>query len=150
LSGWLLDTNVVSELRRPRCHVRVREWVETQPNEALYLSRITIAEIRYGIERARAPRLRQELSRWLQTTLIPWFGERILEIDEAVLIEWRRMVERGRAVGHTFSQPDLFLAATAAVHGLTVATRNVGDFSAAGVSIVNPWQHGTAPTDRSV
>ena len=140
MSGWLLDTNVLSELRKRHCAASVREWIEAQPNESLYISRVTIAEIRYGIERAREPRLREELGTWLDTSLRPWFGERVLEIDEAVLIEWRRMVERGRLVGHTFSQPDLFLAATASVHGLTVATRNVDDFVAAGVPIVNPWR----------
>ncbi|MGH6943272.1 MAG: type II toxin-antitoxin system VapC family toxin, partial [Geminicoccaceae bacterium] len=81
------------------------------------------------------------LSAWLDQTLRPWFGARILEIGEDVILEWRRMVELGRRIRHTFSQPDLFLAATAAFHGLTVATRNVTDFEHTGVSVFNPWTH---------
>jgi toxin FitB len=74
---------------------------------------------------------------------------RILEVSEEVSLEWRRMVERGRRIKHTFSQPDLFLAATAALHGLTVATRNVADFAGAGVPVFNPWtQEATRPSHR--
>ena len=72
--------------------------------------------------------------------LLPWFSGRILEIDEAVIVEWRRMVEKGRKQNYTFSQPDLFIAATASVHGLGVATRDVDDFARAGVAIVDPWE----------
>jgi predicted nucleic acid-binding protein len=79
------------------------------------------------------------LQAWLDAELRPWFGDRILEIDEDVILEWRRMVQRGRAAGHTFSQPDLFIAATASVAGLCVVTRNVADFVLAGVPVFNPW-----------
>lgn len=140
MRGWLLDTNVVSELRKPSCDDRVRAWSETQPPESFHLSRVTIAEIRFGIEQARDTRFRSELSTWLERTLRPWFGARILDIDEETILEWRRMVERGRARRHTFSQPDLFIAATAAIHDLTVATRNTTDFEHAGVRILDPWK----------
>lgn len=105
----------------------------------MFLSTITIAEIRFGIELHRDAAFRSELSAWLDQTLRPWFGARILEVSEDVILEWRRMVERGRAIKHTFSQPDLFLAATAAQHGLIVATRNVADFEHAGVPVLDPW-----------
>ncbi|MGH9174946.1 MAG: type II toxin-antitoxin system VapC family toxin [Vicinamibacterales bacterium] len=139
MSGWLLDTNVISELRKPRCHDAVKTWSEVWPPELLYLSRITIAEIRCGIERHPRQSLREQLEAWLEEELRPWFGERVLELDEEVILEWRRMVQRGKATGHTFSQPDLFIAATAAVAGLVVVTRNVADFALAGVPVYNPW-----------
>jgi predicted nucleic acid-binding protein len=136
---WLLDTNVISELRRPRCHAEVRSWSEAQAPELVHLSRITIAEIRVWIEQQASQRLRQQLETWLYEELRPWFRERILEVDEEVILEWRRIVQRGRRVGQTFSQPDLFIAATAAVVGLAVVTRNVADFALAGVPVLNPW-----------
>lgn len=136
---WLLDTNVISERRKPRCEAAVRSWSEAQAPELLHLSRITIAEIRFGIEQHARGRFRQQLETWLDAELRPWFAERILEVDEEVVPEWRRMVQRGRALGHTFSPPGLFIAATAAVAGLAVATRNVADCELAGVPALNPW-----------
>jgi toxin FitB len=135
----LLDTNVISELRKPRCHLAVRAWSEGQDPELLHISRITVAEIRFGIEQHASGEFRKRLEAWLDDELRPWFGERILEVDEEVILAWRRMVQRGKASRHTFSQPDLFIAATAAVHGLCVVTRNVADFALAEVSVLNPW-----------
>jgi Predicted nucleic acid-binding protein, contains PIN domain len=108
VKGWLLDTNVVSELRKPRCNEAVKAWSEAQPPISFFLSRVTIAEIRFGIEKQADPAFKAELLTWLDNTLRPWFGERILDLDEEVLLEWRRMVEWGKALGHTFSQPDLY------------------------------------------
>ena len=136
---WLLDTNVISELRKPRCDMAVRRWSEAQAPALLHLSRITIAEIRFGIEQHPSRSFRERLATWLDDELRPWFAERILEVDEEVILEWWRMVQRGRAVGHTFAQPDLFIAATAAVAGLSVVTSNVADFALAGVPVLNPW-----------
>jgi toxin FitB len=136
---WLVDTNVISELRKPRCDEAVKSWSEAQAPEVLYLSRITIAEIRFGIEQHADARFRESLQAWLDAELRPWFGDRILEVDEEVILEWRRMVKRGKAVGHTFSQPDLFIAAMATVAGLCVVTRDVTDFVLAGVAVYNPW-----------
>ena len=111
MTGWLLDTVVVSELRKPRCDPRVKKWSETQAPERLFLSRVTLAEIRFGIEQVKDVSFRGALATWLNRALQPWFAERILDVDEDVLVEWRRMVARGRAINHTFSQPDLFIAA---------------------------------------
>lgn len=139
MTRWLLDTNVISELRKPLCAASVRAWAEAQPPEAMFLSRVSVAEIRFGIERVAESAFRSELLAWLDGTLRLWFGDRLLDVDEDVLLEWRRMVARGRAMNHTFSQPDLFIAATAAVHGLCVVTRNVADFTRAAVAVFDPW-----------
>jgi predicted nucleic acid-binding protein len=139
--GWLIDTNVVSELRKgTRCARAVRAWSEAVPPLACFISRISIAEIRFGIERAADPAFRAELEAWIQDGVLPWFGARVLEVDEAVLIRWRRLVAEGRAGNYTYAQPDVLLAATALVHQLGVATRNVEDFVRSDVRIVNPWE----------
>jgi predicted nucleic acid-binding protein len=142
VSGWLLDTNVISELRRVRPEPRVVEFVASQPLEALYLSAVTLAEIRFGIERVGDPSRRAELTDWLTHKVRPMFGQRVLPISEEVMLKWRLMVEEGRQAGHTFSQPDLIIAATAVHHGLTVVTRDVGDFERARVAVLNPWTAG--------
>lgn len=139
MRGWLLDTNVVSELRKPSCDPAVKAWSDNQPPGSLFLSTVTVAEIRLGIERRDDSAFRRELTAWLDHSLRPWFAERILQVDEEVILEWRRMVEKGRKEGTTFSQPDLFIAATARLHDLSVATRNVTDFERAGVGVFNPW-----------
>ncbi len=138
MRGYLLDTNVISELRKTSCHQAVRAWSENQPAEVLYLSTVTLAEIRYGIEKQPDPAFRQILVEWIDTWLRPWFSGRILEIDEGVILMWRRMVARVKIPGVTFSQPDLFIAAIAAVHDLSVVSRNVRDFENTGVEILDP------------
>ena len=90
--------------------------------DSLFLSTVTLAEIRYGIECQPDAAFREELELWLAEELRPWFARRILPVDEDVILEWRRMVARGRKRSITFSQPDLFIAATAQVHALTVCT----------------------------
>jgi toxin FitB len=139
MNGWLLDTNIVSELRNPNCHQLVRQWSERQLPQSFYLSTVTLAEIRFGIERAKDEAFRQELTQWLNETLRPWFSDRILPVDEAVILMWRHMVEQGRKHGYTYSQPDLFIAATAVLQDLCVATRNVMDFQKSGVAVFNPF-----------
>ncbi len=139
MTGWLLDTNVISELRRPRPNPHVVAFVAAQPEDQLFLSEVTLAEIRFGIEQLSDPERRAALSAWLNTTLRPLFVRRILPLTEDVILRWRLMVEAGRRRGHTFGQPDLFIAATAAEAGLTVVTRDTIDFEAAGVPVFNPW-----------
>ena len=140
MTGWLLDTNVVSELRKKRPDRHVKAWSDAQAADSLFLSSVTLAEIRYGIERQPDPKFRNELTVWLDHRLRPWFAGRILPVDEEVILEWRRMVARGRERSITFSQPDLFIAATAQVHSLVVCTRNEDDFRQTGVPVFNPWR----------
>ena len=144
MSGWLLDTNVISELRKPRPSARVRQFVAAQPLEALFVSTITFAEIRYGIETVQDPIRRAELHDWLTHKMRPLFEQRVLEVSEDIMFKWRLLVEEGRKTGHTFSQPDLIIAATALHHGLTVVTRDTADYRLARVPLLNPWVEGMA------
>jgi predicted nucleic acid-binding protein len=139
MSGFLLDTNVVSELRRPVPNRRVARFVAETPLDQLHLSVVTFAEIRFGIEAAPAAARRAELTGWLDSALRPMFEDRALPIDEGVLLRWRLIIADGRARGYTFSHPDVLIAATAAHHGLAVATRNAREFIAAGVAVFDPW-----------
>ncbi|ANV85067.1 twitching motility protein PilT [Picosynechococcus sp. PCC 7003] len=139
MKGWLLDTNVISELRQPNCHPAVKAWSDRQSPQSFYLSTVTIAEIRFGIERVQDEMFRQELIAWLNGTLRPWFSDRLLGVDEDVILRWRWLVEKGRQEHYTFSQPDLFIAAIASLHNLCVVTRNVGDFAKADVPVFNPF-----------
>ncbi|MCW5631903.1 MAG: type II toxin-antitoxin system VapC family toxin [Rubrivivax sp.] len=139
MTGWLLDTNVISELRRLRPEPRVVAFVAGQPLEALYVSAVTLAEIRFGIEQVADAGRRAALQDWLQLKVRPMFERRVLEVTEEVMLRWRLLVEEGRKAGHTFSQPDLIIAAIAIHNGLTVVTRDVEEFERAGVAVVNPW-----------
>jgi predicted nucleic acid-binding protein len=139
VSGWLLDSNVISELRRPRPSARVRSFVASQRLEDLFVSTVTFAEIRYGIETVDDPIRRAELNDWLLHRVRPMFDQRVLEVSEDVMLKWRLLVDDGRKVGHTFSQPDLIIAATALQHGLTVVTRDTSDYKLARVPLLNPW-----------
>lgn len=142
MTYWLLDTNVLSELRRPRPDRRVAAFVEGEPFESLHVSVMTFAEIRFGIERQPDAASRADLFTWLTHQLRPFFGERVLPLSEDVVLRWRLLVEEGRKAGHTFSQPDLFIAATALHHGLTVVTRDTSQFARARVPVHNPWMDG--------
>lgn len=139
MSGWLLDTNVISELRRPRPNARVRGFVARQRLEDLFVSSVTFAEIRFGIEKVAETARRTELTDWLQHRVRPMFGQRFLEVSEDIMFRWRVLVEEGRKSGHTYSQPDLIIAATALHHGLTVVTRDTRDYELARVPLINPW-----------
>jgi predicted nucleic acid-binding protein len=139
VSGWLLDTNIISELRRPRPSARVRNFVARQRLDDLFISTVTLAEIRFGIDALDDSIRRAELNDWLVHSVRPLFDRRVLEVSEDVMFKWRLLVEEGRKAGHTFSQPDLIIAATALQHGLTVVTRDTADYQRARVPLLNPW-----------
>lgn len=139
MTGWLLDTNVLSELRRPKPERRVLAFVAAQQLELLHVSVVTLAEIRFGIEVVSDANRRAELGEWLAHKLRPMFDGRVLPVSEDILFKWRLLVEEGRKAGHTFSQPDLIIAATALHHGLTVVSRDTADYIKTRVSLFNPW-----------
>lgn len=137
--AWLLDTNVLSELRRPKPEPKVVAFVSGCALDQLHISAVTLAEIRFGIELVNEPNRRVELSDWLTHKVRPMFDQRVFQITEDIMLKWRILVEEGRKIGHTFSQPDLIIAATAIHHGLTVVTRDRSDYDKAHVPVMNPW-----------
>jgi len=139
VTGWLLDTNVISELRRPRPEPRVVAFVASRPLEQLFVSAVTLAEIRFWIELVADVSRRAALTDWLTHKVRPMFEQRVLQVTEDIMFKWRLLVEDGRKTGHTFSQPDLIIAATALHHGLTVVTRDVSGYQKARAPVLNPW-----------
>jgi toxin FitB len=137
---WLVDTNVLSELRRPKPEQTVVAFITRCSLAQLYVSVVTVAEIRYGIESVSDPAKRAALGSWLTHTVRPMFEARILPVTEDIMLKWRLMVDEGGRTGHTFSQPDLLIAATAACHNLTIITRNSIDYEKSGVALINPWE----------
>ena len=134
--NFLLDTNIVSELRRPRAHAGLIEWFDAQSAGSLFLSIVTAGEIRQGIEqlRRRDPRQATLLDRWLNG-LAQFYEDRLLFVDGSVIDEWGRMRAR-----RSVPVMDALIAATARVHGLTLVTRNVRDFAGLGVTLLNPFE----------
>lgn len=140
MTGFLLDTNILSELRRSRPDPRVVAFVGAQPLESLYVSSVTFAEIRFGIERVADVHERAALSDWLDLRLRPMFDNRVLQVSEDIMFKWRLLVEGGRKSGHAFPQPDLIIAATAMHHGLTIVSRDSGGYRGTGALLLDPWQ----------
>lgn len=140
-AGFLLDTNVVSEALRPRPEPRVLTWLRAHEG-ATWLSVLTIGELEAGIQGARDQRRAATLRTWLDEVLVPQFAHRLLSVDLDVARRWGERTAAMRAAGVTVGAVDAQLAATAAHHGLVVATRNVHDFAPFGVDVVDPWSVG--------
>ncbi len=139
MTGWLLDTNILSELRRPRPEPKVVAWVAGKPLDRLFVSTVSLAEIRFGIERIEDETKRAELNDWLTHRVRPMFEQRVLPVSEEVMFRWRLLVEDGRKSGHTYSQPDLIIAATGLQYGLTVVSRDTREYLHAKTPVHNPW-----------
>jgi predicted nucleic acid-binding protein len=148
LRGWLLDTNVISELRRPRPVASVAAFVAAQPGETLFTTEITFGEIRFGIEQLEDAGRRAEIRQWLDRTLRPLFAGRVLGITEDVIVRWKSMVVEGQRRGHTFAQPDLYIATIAALEDLVVVTRDTSEFVQARVPAFDPWSSTLHVHDR--
>ncbi|NJD32064.1 MAG: type II toxin-antitoxin system VapC family toxin [Gammaproteobacteria bacterium] len=134
--SYLLDTNVVSELSRARPAPAVTEWISRVPNEALFLSVLTLGELRKGVEALPRGARREALRLWLEQDLADWFGDRLLPVDAAVADRWGRLAA---ASGSPLAAIDSLLAATALQHDLRLVTRNVADFEFPALEVVNPW-----------
>ena len=139
--AWLLDTNILSELRKPKAERGVVQFIAAMPLSQLYVSVVSLAEIRYGIELSEDEQKRVALQGWLTSKVRPMFNQaRTLPVTEDIILKWRVLLEDGRKIGHTFSQPDLIIAATAAHYGMTVVTRDRSQFDKARVPVINPWE----------
>lgn len=136
---FLLDTNVVSEAARPRPAPSVLDWLAKVDEDRVFLSVVSLAEIRRGIERLPPGPRRNGLEAWLQEDLPLRFEGRLLGIDASVADAWGRIVARREDSGRPIGTMDAFIAATAAAHSLILVTRNVRDFEASLPSILNPW-----------
>ena len=136
--SYLLDTNVVSEWTKPRPNPGVIEWLKEVDEDGVFLSVVTFAELRHGIERLAAGTRRKKLDEWLRSELPLRFEGRIALIDGAVADECGRLVARHEAAGRPIHAMDALIAATAQIHGLTLVTRNVSDFELSLKSTLNP------------
>ncbi|MDP9050931.1 MAG: type II toxin-antitoxin system VapC family toxin [Acidobacteriota bacterium] len=137
--SFLLDTNVVSEWTKPRPNPGVIEWLTQVEEDEVFISVITFAELRHGIERLPAGARRRRLDEWLRGELPLRFEGRIALIDGAVADEWGRVVAQREARGRPIQAMDALIAATAQVHSLTLVTRNASDFQASLKAVLNPW-----------
>jgi predicted nucleic acid-binding protein len=139
VSGFLLDTNVPSELIRARPEPRVANWVYTRDEQSLYLSAVSIGELRRGFVILPASKRRTELELWFENDLAPRFRGRILPVTQSVADHWGTLAGECQLRGTPLSMADGMIAATALEHDLTVVTRNVKDFAGLGVTVFNPW-----------
>jgi predicted nucleic acid-binding protein len=140
MKGFLLDTNVPSELTRPRSDPRVERWLEEVDDEQLYLSVISFGELLKGLTILPESKRRIGLQKWLDHTLRPWFEGRVLPVDESIAERWGVLAGECHLRGAPLNTTDGLIAATALEHNLTVVTRNVKDFARLGVAIFNPWE----------
>lgn len=136
-AGYLIDTNVISELRRREPEPRVVQWFEQRPSQQLFLSVLTLGEIRRGVERLAESERQQTLRRWLEQDLPAFFSGRVLPIDEAIAHRWGRLLAE---MGRPLPAIDSLLAATALEHNLVLITRNLKDVVDLPLTVVNPWQ----------
>jgi toxin FitB len=135
---FLLDTNAVSEWVKPRPNPGLIGWTESADEDRIFLSVVSLAELRYGVERMAPGRRRSRLEQWLQHELALRFEGRILPVDANVAEAWGRTVSRSEAAGRPIGAMDALLAATAETHQLTLVTRNVSHFPLL-KTVLNPW-----------
>ena len=136
----LVDTNVISEPMRKIPEARVIDWIDAQPLETLYLSAITVAELRFGVASLAAGKRRDSLHDDLETRALPLFVGRVLAFDVAASQVYADLMAKARAVGLAIGTADGYIAATAAANGMMVATRDTAPFEAGGVPTINPWE----------
>ena len=145
--SYLIDTNVLSELRRKQPNPQVVAWMEVRPRQSLYLSVLTLGEIRKDEKRVEDAARKQALLDWLEVELPRFFWGRVLAVDAHTADRWGRL--QGSA-GRPLPAIDSLLAATALQHDLTLVTRNTADFDGMGVRLVNPWQEKRLPREATI
>ena len=139
--NFLLDTNVVSEWAKTRPDTGVVAWLAEADEDRVFISVITLAELRHGIERLPAGARRDRLDTWLSEQVPARFEARVLSVDAETADRWGRVMARGDACGRPVGTMDAFMAATAERYNLTLITRNVSDFDALGIRLFNPWSN---------
>lgn len=138
MNGYLLDTNIPSELSRPQPLARLKHWIASA--ESLHLSAISVGEFRRGCYLLPQGRRRVELERWLTEYLVGWRSDRILPVDAQIATCWGELSAIRQRIGHPLSVQDGLIAATALVHGLILVTRNTKDFTNLDLRMFNPWE----------
>lgn len=138
--NFLLDTNVVSEWVKPDPDPGVVAWLAEADEDRVFISVVTLAELRHGVERMSEGRRRKRLDQWLKHELPVRFEGRVLGVDPAVANAWGEVMARREDAGRPMDPMDAFIAAIASVHALTVVTRNESDFELSVGSLVNPWR----------
>lgn len=139
MTKYLIDTNVISELIRPLPEEAVVRWFREVDPGALYSSVITWGEICLGVENLPAGKRRAEIEHWLSTSLAEWFGDNLLPVTKSIADRWGLSTAKARRAGITIATADGLIAATAMEDDLVLVTRNVRDFAALGVRLLNPW-----------
>lgn len=139
MSGFLVDTNVISEIIKPAPDERVAGWSREQPRESLFLSVISIGELRKGLTILPPSERRKRLEQAIEESLTSWFGDRVLPLTRAIAEHWGTLDGQRQLAGRPLNIPDGQIAATAREHGLTVVGRNIRDFEGLGVQVLNPW-----------
>lgn len=137
---YLLDTNAISEVMKPQPDSGFERWMDQTDEESLYLSVLTIGELRRGIDRLPAGSRRRNLEVWLVADLLPRFEARILVVSQETADLWGRLLAQTESRGRRMGLIDAMLAATAILNGMTLVSRNSKDFSDAGVAVLSPWE----------
>ena len=138
--NYLLDTCVISELVKPKANPKVIEWIRNCHEQNLFLSSLTIGEIKKGISKLSESKKKRNLMYWLENDLLERFNQRILAIDVSVAMAWGDMLSACEKKGIQIPVTDGLIASTAMVHGMTVVTRNIEDIEPTGVAVHNPWK----------
>ncbi|OCX70546.1 plasmid stability protein StbB [Acidithiobacillus thiooxidans] len=136
----LLHTNVISETQRQEPHAHVIDWLDAQALETLYLSAITVAELRAGVALMPVGKRRISLHENLEKRLLPMFANRVLSFDMTCTKAYAELLAKSRAAGLAVETADAFIAAVALANGFAVATRDTTPFEAAGLNVINPWE----------
>jgi toxin FitB len=136
--GFLIDTNIPSELTRPKPDLRVSNWVEAQDNASLHLSVVSVGELRKGFALLPPSKRRLQLEEWFEQYLLPLFADRILPVTQSVSNRWGVLGAECQLRGTPLGTADGMIAATAIEHDLTIVTRNAKDFAGLGVVLLNP------------
>ena len=136
----ILDTNVISEPLRPVPEARVIEWIDAQALETLYLSAITVAELRFGMASLPVGKRRAGLQESLEKQILPLFARRVLPFDMAASQAYGKLMAKAQAAGLAIGMADGYIAAIAVANSMMVATRDTGPFEAVGIEVINPWE----------